>query len=52
MPPVHKFVKVPLARIKKVKSGPKLEDGYKTVKDLESSGLKRNIEQQIKSYQK
>ena len=51
MLPVHKLVKVPSARIKKVKSGSKREDGYKTGKDFEPSGLRRNIQQQIKSYQ-
>ena len=52
MLPVHKLVKVPSARLKKVKKGMKPSDGLKTGTDIEKPTLKRDIEAQMQKYDK
>ena len=52
MLPVHKLVKVPSARLKKVKKGMKPSDGLKTGTDIEKPTLKRDSETQMQKYDK
>ena len=49
MLPVHKLVKVPSARLKKVNKGMKPYDGLKTGTDIEKPTLKRDIEAQMRN---
>ena len=53
MLPVHQLVKVPSARLIKVKNSKKLTDAFKTgIPDLEKPSLKRNVEGQMAKYDK
>ena len=53
MLPVRQLVKVPSARLIKVKNSKKLTDAFKTgTPDLEKPGLKRNVEGQMVKYDK
>ena len=52
MLPVHKLVKVPSARLKKVKKGMKPSYGLKTGTDIEKPTLKRYIEAQMQKCDK
>ena len=53
MLPVHQLVKVPSARLIKVKNSKRVLDAFKTgTPDLEKPGLKRNVEGQMAKYDK